>query len=149
MRISIPAFLLINLCLSMFNITAQECVPPTIVANANSNSLFSAEQEMVLGDLTLKSMSGEIRLVRDEDLLKYVEAIGQRLVKHLPPTGLKFTFHIMDIPDANAFNIPGGQVFLSRKLNAYVKSEDELAGVMLGERSRITPRLVAAAVLGA
>lgn len=112
---------------------AQDCTPPKIVANANSGNLFSPEQEMVLGDLTVENISGEIRLVHHDELLAHVNAIGERLVKHLPPTGLKFRFHIIDIPDANAFNIPGGHVFLSRKLIAFVNNEDELAGVMAHE----------------
>ena len=36
----------------------------------------------------------------------------------------------MDIPEANAFNLPGGHVAISRKLVAFVNSEDELAGVI-------------------
>lgn len=113
--------------------TAQECRPPTIVANNNSSNLFTAEQEMVLGNLTLQSMAGDIRIVKDEKLQTFLEAIGQRLVKNLPQTGLKFTFHIIDIPEANAFNIPGGHVMVSRKLVGFAVSEDELAGVIAHE----------------
>ncbi|HSK73607.1 MAG TPA: M48 family metalloprotease [Pyrinomonadaceae bacterium] len=111
----------------------QDCNPPAIVANAKSSNLFSPEQEMILGELTVQSMSGEFRLVRDEQLLAYVNGIGERLIKHLPPTGLRFQFHIIDFPEANAFNIPGGHVFLSRKLIAFVNNEDELAGVIAHE----------------
>jgi WD40 repeat protein len=119
------------LCVSA--VRAQECAPPKIVANANSTNFFSPEQEMILGELTLSNLSGDVRLVKNSELLLYVNAIGERLVKHLPPTGLRYTFHIMDIPEANAFNIPGGHVFLSRKLIAFVNNEDELAGVMAHE----------------
>jgi hypothetical protein len=45
----------------------------------------------------------------------YVNDIGARLVKHLPPTGLKFRLYLVDLPEANAFNIPGGHVFISRR----------------------------------
>ncbi|MDQ3474146.1 MAG: M48 family metalloprotease, partial [Acidobacteriota bacterium] len=112
---------------------AQTCAPPTIVANAKSANLFSSEQEMIFGELTIQDIAGEMRFVRDEKLLAYVREIGERLVKHLPPTGLKFQFHIVDINDANAFNLPGGHVVLSRKLIAFVNSEDELAGVIAHE----------------
>jgi WD40 repeat protein len=120
------------LCSSVFCsfINAQDCTPPSIVANAKSANLFSPEQEMIFGELTIQNMAGEIRLVRDEKLLAYVNDIGGRLTKHLPPTGLRFQFHLIDIPEANAFNIPGGHVFLSRKLVAFVNNEDELAGVI-------------------
>jgi hypothetical protein len=114
-------------------VKAQDCAPPAIVANAKADNLFSPEQEMVFGDLTMQNMAGDVRFVRDEKLEAYVDEIGQRIAKHLPPTGLRFQFHIVDLPEANAFNIPGGHVFVSRKLVAYVNNEDELAGVIAHE----------------
>lgn len=112
---------------------AQECTPPAIVANAKSSNIFSPEQEMIFGELMVENMSDEFRFVRDEKLVAYISEIGARIAKHLPPTGLRFRFHIVDIPEANAFNIPGGHVFFSRKLIAFVQNEDELAGVMAHE----------------
>jgi hypothetical protein len=103
------------------------------VANAKSANLFSPEQEMIFGELTIQRMAGEIRLVRDEKALAYINEIGARLAKHLPPTGLRFQFHLVDIPEVNGFNIPGGHVFLTRKLIAFVNNEDELAGVIAHE----------------
>ena len=48
------------------SILAQDCAPPDIVANAKSSNLFSPEQEMIFGGLTIQNMAGEIRFVRDE-----------------------------------------------------------------------------------
>ena len=128
-------FFTLTLCSSVFcsSSHAQSCAPPSIVANAKSANLFSSEQEMIFGELTIQRMAGEIRFVRDEKLLAYVNNIGDRLTKHLPPTGLRFQFHLVDISEANAFNIPGGHVLLSRKLVAFVNNEDELAGVVAHE----------------
>lgn len=111
---------------------AQVCAPQ-IVANAKSENFFTPEQEMILGELTVQRLSTEFRPLRSPQLLAYVETIGNKLVKHLPETGLKYTFHIIDYPEANAFNIPGGHVFLTRKLIAFSNSEDELAGVIAHE----------------
>ncbi len=112
------------------SMSAQTCDPPKIVANTNKGNLFTAEQEMILGELTLQSFAGEFRQIRDPELLAYLNNIGQRLIRHLPDSGIKFTFHLIDYPDANAFNIPGGHVFISRKLVAFANSEDELAFVI-------------------
>jgi hypothetical protein len=95
---------------------------------------------MILGELNHQRMAREHRYLQDEKLLAYVREIGERLVRHMPPTGLKFQFFIIDIPDANAFNTPGGYVFLSRKLIAFTKTEDELAGVMAHELGHATVR---------
>jgi WD40 repeat protein len=127
--------LTLALCSSVFCSfsNAQDCAPPAIVANARSSNLFSPEQEMIFGELVVQRMAGEIRLIRDEKLAAYVNDIGDRLTKRLPPTGLKFQFHLVDIPEANAFSIPGGHVILTRKLVAFVVNEDELAGVIAHE----------------
>src|SRR5262245_45637608 len=128
-------FLTLALCSSVFCpfSNAQDCAPPAIVANAKSSNLFSTEQEMIFGELVIQGMAAEIRLIRDEKLAAYINDIGDRLMKHLPPTGLKFQFHIVDTSETNAFNIPGGHVMLTRKLIAFVINEDELAGVIAHE----------------
>ncbi|HET6889990.1 MAG TPA: M48 family metalloprotease, partial [Pyrinomonadaceae bacterium] len=112
---------------------AQDCSPPKIVANSKIYNIFSPDQEMILGELTFQRMSGDLRFLRDQELNAYLDRIAQRLVTHLPATGLKFQFYIVDIPEANAFNTPGGYVFVSRKLIGFVNNEDELAGVLAHE----------------
>ncbi len=124
-------------CVSAF---AQDCNPPAITANAQNYNIFTPEQEMILGELNYQRMAGDTRYLKDEKLLAYVRDIGERLVRHMPPTGLKFQFFIIDIPTANAFNTPGGYVFLSRKLIAFTKTEDELAGVIAHELGHATVR---------
>src|SRR5829696_2998698 len=109
---------------------AQECSPPPIVANAKSSNMFTPEQEMIVGELSVQNMAGEIRFIRDDRLTAYLNQIGERIIRHLPPTGLKFRFYLMDIPEVNAYNLPGGNIAVSRKLVAFVNSEDELAGVI-------------------
>ena len=119
-------------------VNAQECAPPKIVVDAKPNNLFSPEQEMILGDLIIQQQARTLHLVRDDKLLAYINEIGERLIRHLPPTGLKFQFHLIDLQQNNAFNIAGGHIFISRKLIAFTKNEDELAGVMAHELGHAT-----------
>ena len=142
MRNKITIFFLILFCMSTGHTvaSAQNCNPPAITANSQIYNIFSPEQEMILGELNHQRLSGEMRFITDEKLLAYVREIGDRLIRHLPPTGLKFQFFIIDIPSANAFVTPGGYVFLSRKLIAFAKTEDELAGVMAHELGHATVR---------
>jgi predicted Zn-dependent protease len=130
--------LLMLLCFSSIAASAQDCNPPAITANSKIYNIFSPEQEMILGELDYQRMSGDSRFIQDEKLLAYLRAIGAKLVRHLPPTGLKFQFLIIDMPTANAFNTPGGYVFVSRKLISFTKTEDELAGVMAHELGHAT-----------
>ena len=119
---------------------AQDCAPPPITANSKNYNIFSPEQEMIVGELTFQEFSGELRFVHDPELTAYLTRIGQRLAQHLPQIGLKFKFFIVDLPDANAFNIPGGYVFVSRKLIGFAHNEDELAGVVAHELGHATVR---------
>ena len=132
-KLTYSLFLIFCIVLGCVTASAQDCKPPAITANSQNYNIFSPEQEMILGELNSQRMASETRYIQDEKLLAYVRNIGERLVRHLPPTGLKFQFFIIDIPDANAFNTPGGYVFISRKLIAFTKTEDELAGVMAHE----------------
>ena len=127
-------------CLSLGCVapSAQDCKPPAITANAQNYNIFSPEQEMILGELNYQRMASDTRLVQDEKLLAYIRDIGARLARHMPPSGLKFQYFIIDIPEANAFNTPGGYIFISRKLIAFTQTEDELAGVMAHEMGHAT-----------
>ncbi|HEV7892537.1 MAG TPA: M48 family metalloprotease [Pyrinomonadaceae bacterium] len=119
---------------------AQDCAPPAIVANAKADNMFTPEQEMMFGELTVQRLAGDTRFVRDEKLTAYLTAIGEKLVRHLPQIGLKFHFYLIDLPEANAFNIPGGHVFISRKIVSLAVNEDELAGVIAHELGHATVR---------
>ena len=128
------------LCCTAAPAAAQNCAPPPIVANAKSNNIFTPEQEMVFGELAVQNMAGEIRFIRDERLTAYLNRIGERIIRHLPQTGLKFRFYLMDIPEVNAYNFPGGNIAVSRKLVAFANNEDELAGVIGHELGHATVR---------
>jgi WD40 repeat protein len=117
---------------------SQTCSPPPIVANAKSYNIFSPEQEMILGELVIERTISDYREIDDPVLQEYVDKIAEKLIRHLPPTGLVYHFHIIDLNDTNAFNLPGGHVFLSRKIIAFAKNEDELAGVMAHELGHAT-----------
>ncbi|MCB1025505.1 MAG: M48 family metalloprotease [Acidobacteria bacterium] len=95
--------------------------------------MFSSEQEKHLGDIVLASLSGDIKLFSDEKINEYLNVLGARIIKHLPETGLDYKFYVIDYPEANAFNIAGGKIFVSRKLIAFARSEEELAGVIAHE----------------
>jgi predicted Zn-dependent protease len=45
-------------------------------------------------------------------------------------TDVDYHFEIVDMPEPNAFALPGGFVYVSRGLLALLNSEDELASVI-------------------
>lgn len=79
-------------------------------------------------------------IIDDAEVTAYLKRIGERLTQHLPPTQLKFQFFVFDINDVNAFTLPGGRIYVSRKMIAFARNEDELAGVVAHELGHIVAR---------
>ncbi|HEY6571917.1 MAG TPA: M48 family metalloprotease, partial [Candidatus Eisenbacteria bacterium] len=82
----------------------------------------------------------EYGLYGDAATQSYVDSIGQKLarVSHLP--NLKWTFRVLDSPVVNAFALPGGYVYITRGIMAYVNSESQLAGILGHEIGHVTAR---------
>jgi hypothetical protein len=108
------SFLMISAATSAGQIpgAVPDCeLPPLSVTN-----MFNAQQEVDLGDVLAESSVRFLQPVEDKELTANLERIGERLVKHLPPTGLHFRFYVSNAPIANAFSIAGGRVYVTRKL---------------------------------
>jgi len=119
-----------------FALAAENCeLPPTPFSK--QPNMFTPEQEIALGDAMTQHYVREFNLIDDPEVTARLAAIGDRLLKHLPPTKLQFRFYLADLPYTNAFSWPGGHIFVTRKLIAFVKSEDELAGVIGHEMGHI------------
>lgn len=70
----------------------------------------------------------------------YVNDLGQRLAAHSHRTQLEWHFTVLDSPEINAFALPGGYVYVTRGIMAYLDSEADLAGVMGHEIGHVTAR---------
>ena len=76
----------------------------------------------------------------DARLQAYVNDVGQKLARQSHRANLKWTFTVLDSPEINAFALPGGYVYITRGIMAYLDSEAELAGVMGHEIGHVTAR---------
>ena len=122
--------LLVCLCGVAIVRSQNLCKPPEIIFNKNANNIFDENQEMYLGEVMAQTIEKNFRMIKDEQVNAYVRSIGEKLVKHLPPTNIKFQFYVVDVPEVNAFAVAGGRIYVTRKLIAFVRSEDELAGII-------------------
>ena len=117
----------------------QQCQPPSPGLSQHPN-IFTEAQEADLGDAIAEHIQHNYRVIDDEAVTANLTRIGQRIIKHLPPTNLRFQFLIVDLPEANAFVLPGGRIYVSRKLIGFVQNEDELAGVISHEIGHLVAR---------
>ncbi|HEX8150832.1 MAG TPA: M48 family metalloprotease [Pyrinomonadaceae bacterium] len=134
LRARLCALLLV--CLSAASAAArqqQPCRQPAVSAASRAQSIFTPRQEMELGDVIAEHVQQDYRLLSDPETTGFLRRIGDRLVAQLPPSEMRYQFFVVDLPDANAFTMPGGRIYVTRKLIAFAASEDELAGVLAHE----------------
>jgi predicted Zn-dependent protease len=82
------------------------------------------------GEKVYREMVEKDQIYQDEEWQAYVKAIGERLLAVTPDAGEEYHFFVLDNPAVNAMALPDGYIFVNRGLIAYLRSEDELAGVI-------------------
>lgn len=101
--------------------------------NRGDVNLISLEEEWQMGQQLEAEIAREMDLVRDPSALAYVNEVGQRIVNQTNMRQLPWEFHIVDDPSINAFNIPGGHVYVHTGLIEAADNASQLAGVMAHE----------------
>lgn len=85
------------------------------------------------GEKLYRELLERDQLYPDEEWQAYVQQVGERLLAVSPDAGKKYYFYVLDNPAVNAMALPDGYIFINRGLIAYLRSEDELAGVLAHE----------------
>jgi hypothetical protein len=117
-----------------FNLVAQSTCPQApVLSKAAKDNIFSEQQEVDLGEIAAENLAYGFRIIEDEALVRPLRRIGDRVSRQMPENKLNFRFFLVDEPEANAYGLPGGRVYVTRKLIAATRNEDELAGVLAHE----------------
>jgi len=103
-------------------------------------SLVSEGQEIQMGRDADPGIVASMGLYPDESLQAYVSELGLRLAARSERPDLPWTFRVLDDPLINAFALPGGFIYVTRGILAYLESEAELAGVLGHEIGHVTAR---------
>ncbi len=82
----------------------------------------------------------EYSVYADTRVQAYVNELGQRLARQSHRSDLEWHFTVLDTTEVNAFALPGGYVYVTRGLMAYMESEADLAGVIGHEIGHVTAR---------
>jgi predicted Zn-dependent protease len=103
-------------------------------------SLMSEAQEIAIGKDADPQIRAEMGVYDDAALQQYVSGIGMRLAKVSERPSLPWQFTVVDQPAINAFALPGGYIYITRGILAYLDSEAEVAGVLGHEIGHVTAR---------
>jgi predicted Zn-dependent protease len=93
-------------------------------------NLISIEEEWRLGEQISRDVARQVRLVNDPEALAYVNRVGRTLVSQTQMGQLPWQFHIVADNSINAFNIPGGHVYIHTGLIAAADNASEFVGVL-------------------
>ena len=115
------------------------CAMPVFNRIVTEPNIFSEQQEEWLGEILDPQIRKRFHVIRDPET-DYLQKIGARLLAQLPPSQMHYSFTIIDLPDNNAFGIPGGHIYLSRRIISLARNEDELAGLLGHEIGHIVTR---------
>src|SRR5688500_1208718 len=103
-------------------------------------SLMSEAQEVQLGQQMDPQVKQEMGVYDDAELQRYVSNVGLRLARASERPNLPWHFTVVDEPAVNAFALPGGYIYLTRGILAFLNDEEQLAGVLGHEIGHVTAR---------
>src|SRR4051812_4061657 len=118
----------------------DKCVPIPIPPVDLTKSLFTPQQEQELGEIVAQATDRYAGVIVDEQVTGHMQQIVDRLLTVLPPTDMKVRLIAVRAPVVNAWSTVGGRIYVTRKLIAFVRSEDELAGILAHELGHIVMR---------
>lgn len=80
-----------------------------------------------------KSIKRQVELVEDEEVVAYINDMGQKLAAVAGRDEFDYEFNVLMDPNINAFALPGGKIFVNAGAIAKTQSEAELAGLLSHE----------------
>jgi len=101
---------------------------------------MSEQQEISLGRQTHQQVLDQYGVYDDPELQVFVQQVGERLARKSHRNNLIYRFTVLDSDEVNAFALPGGYIYITRGLMAYLNSEAELAAVLGHEIGHVTAR---------
>ena len=129
----------LTLSILLLSLLAACAVNP--VTGERELSLFGEDWELATGEqyyAPLRQMQGG-DFVLDEDLVRYVQEVGQRVASEAP-RDLPYEFAVINDSIPNAWALPGGKISINRGLLTEMNSEAELAAVLGHEAAHAAAR---------
>src|SRR5574340_13310 len=103
--------------------------------------MMSESEEIAIGrQYDEQVIKKQYRAYESKALQDYVDRVGQKLATQSHRPDLQYHFSVLDTPEINAFALPGGYVYVTRGILAYLNSEAELAAVVGHEIGHVTAR---------
>lgn len=103
-------------------------------------NLDDLKAEIKFGRDVAARILGNMELLKDEDLTRYVNLIGAGVSANAGRPEIEFHFAVLNSETVNAFAAPGGYVFVTKGALRLMADEAELAAVLGHEIAHITAK---------
>ena len=105
-------------------------------------NLFSTQQDVQVGKENSAQIDKQLPLVNDPEVLRYLNALGKKLVAFAPNNQPEYAwqFKVVNSADINAFALPGGYIYVNRGAIDAAENEAQLAGVISHESGHVVMR---------
>jgi beta-barrel assembly-enhancing protease len=105
-------------------------------------NLYSKFIDIQVGQAAALQVRRQYRVVNDAFLQEYIKRCGDRLAAtpEARQSGFSFSFTMLNVPQVNAFALPGGPMFIFTGLLNSTENEAQLMGVMAHEMSHVILR---------
>jgi predicted Zn-dependent protease len=116
---------------ALVSVLALSCA--TSGVNSGDFNLISLDEEWQLGAQLEQDLSKQVKLVRSGRGADYLDRVGHAIVDQTELRDREWSFHLVDDPAVNAFNIPGGHVYVNTGLVEAAPDAAAFAGVLAHE----------------
>ena len=102
-------------------------------ATIGGANYYSVQEEWQAGQQLEQQINSQMRISRNSTLTSYVNRMGQAMVAQTSMARLPWRFYVVEDDAINAFNVPGGLVYINTGLIARSNTAAELAGAVAHE----------------
>jgi len=107
---------------------------------------LSDAEEIKVGRDVAANLAARYKLDEDPAKLHYLNLIGQAVARRCSRKEIPYHFGILKSSEINAMATPGGYIFVTDGLLAFVQDESELAGILAHEISHVTQKHIVKAI---
>jgi predicted Zn-dependent protease len=115
----------------------QSCSVNPFPGSPAGAHIFSVQQERALGDVEAEWLETNYPVVHDDGLASHLDTVAGRILGQFPPEQARVRVMLIDIPEVGSFSAGPERIYITRKMVAMLKNDDELAGLVGHEMGHI------------
>jgi predicted Zn-dependent protease len=94
---------------------------------------LTIQEEQELAEEFLRTVRQRYHIIRDPVIADYIQQLGERILRELPPQPFEYHFYVIEQDVYNAFAGPAGHIFVFSGLFEALSHEGELAALLAHE----------------